>query len=120
MPERPWGGAGWRCVGAGDPLQGMTVAVDGAGAAAAHAARLLSLIGTHVGGDLASRAAAIVAAPAVEPAGGHHTAWAASGAVPLVGDADGPPRAPRWATAAAMDGAAAVFAALTELLGRRV
>jgi len=95
-------------VGADGPLRGMAIPVVGADAAAEHATRLLAFLGADV-----------VAATADRP-GGTHEAWAASGAVPLTGDPDGPPRSPRWSTAAAMEGAAALFASLTERLGRRV
>jgi len=95
-------------VGADGPLRGMAMPVVDAGAVAEHAARLLTLLGAEV------------APPAADGPRGTHEAWASSGAVPLTGDPDGPPRSPRWSTAAAMDGAAAVFASLTARLGRRV
>jgi hypothetical protein len=49
----------------------------------------------------------------VEP----YQGWAAGGAMALTGEEAGPPRAPGWAIASAMAGAAAVFGLCTELLG---
>ena len=46
--------------------------------------------------------------------------WAASGAMMLTGEKDGPPRAPGWPVAPAMAGAASALAFITERLGCRV
>src|SRR4051794_39501123 len=49
-----------------------------------------------------------------------HRRWAASGAMPLTGEADGPPRSPGWALADALEGVAAHFRRLTDRLGTAV
>jgi hypothetical protein len=77
--------------------------------ALAYAERLLRLLGVEGPGDLAG-------GPSVDP----YERWAASGAMMLTGEKDGPPRAPGWPVASAMAGAAMALALITERLGCQV
>jgi hypothetical protein len=81
--------------------------------AAAYAERLLALLGIEVSGQVSGELATV-------PITQLYEGWAASGAMLLTGEKDGPPRAPGWPVAPAMAGAAAALALITERLGCRV
>ena len=77
--------------------------------ALAYAERLLGLLGLEGTGELANG-----------PTTDAYEGWAASGAMMLTGEKNGPPCAPGWPVAPAMAGAAMALALITERLGCRV